>query len=52
LNDVLERVGNTVGFKAEVKLQNAPQPGDFDEAKQALEEGTKPFREIMSHTGR
>lgn len=52
LNSALERVGSTVGFEAEVELQNAPQPSDYDEAKQALEEGTKSFREIMSHIGR
>lgn len=52
LNSALERVGITVGFDVEVELQNAPQPSDYDEAKRALEEGTKSFREIMSDIGR
>lgn len=52
LNNALERLGSTIGFDAEVELQNAPQPSDYDEAEQALEEGAKSLREIMSDIGR
>jgi hypothetical protein len=47
LNHALEKAGSVIGIDAEVKLENAPEPSDYDEVERALEEGTKPFREIL-----
>jgi len=47
LNNALEKAGSVTGIDVEVELVNAPEPSDYDEVERKLEEGNKPFREIL-----
>jgi hypothetical protein len=47
LNRSLQRIGEKVGFKAEIKMEGLPTIADVDNASNQLASGAMPFTEVM-----
>jgi hypothetical protein len=47
LNRSLQRIGEKVGFKAEIKMEGLPTIADVDNASDQLASGAMPFTEVM-----
>ena len=47
LNDGLERIGEKIGFKTQIKIDGLPTLADVDTASHNLNSGVMPFTEVM-----
>jgi hypothetical protein len=47
LNSGLQRIGEKIGFKAQIKIDGLPTLADIDAANQNLNSGAMPFTEVM-----